>query len=200
MAFFRRLVSIRAVLQGSLDELERGRHVPQALVHLGQGQHELGIGRGGGVALLEPGQLAAQLLLREVQALRALQLARTLLVLDELAAVRHLAHLGARERRLGGQVLARLEGLLVARVGLQGALVVAQGALGIAALLHHRSGALERLGVAGRDLGRELVHRARGTEVAGLLQGLAEHQVGLLVQRVGSQVVLERARAGLVLA
>jgi hypothetical protein len=189
-----------AVGQGALDEVEGRLLVAEALVGVRHGAHDLDVGGLRGEALLQALELPLELVLGPVAALVALELGGLRLVLDALAAVGHAVEVAAGQRRLRRQVLARLERLLVARVGLERALVVLQRPPRLARALHHRAGALQALGVLRCDLGHELVDRARRAQVPGLLQGDAEQEVRLLVERVPVEVALQRPRAGLVLA
>jgi hypothetical protein len=192
------LEALLAIGGGALGELGGRVVVVEPLVHLGDAQHDVGVGRVLGEARLELGELAAQVVVREVAPLLDVDLARAVLVLDQVAAV--LDGLVARpaQRGFGRQVLAGLDRVLVARVGLERALVVLERLPRVAGLVHHRTGALEALGVGRRDLGDELVHGRRRLQVARALERHSEQEVRFRVERVRREVALERLRRRIV--
>ena len=139
-----------------------------------------------------------QLVVGLVQPLRALEGARLVLVEDLLAAVADGLITPGGEGGLRGEVLALLQRLLVTRVDLERELVELERPGVVTERVHHRPGALEPLGIARRDLGDELVDRAGGLEVLPLLQRHAQGEIGIDVERVGGEVLLERLDAGVV--
>jgi hypothetical protein len=144
-----------------------------------------------GLGLVE---FARELLGAQLQALLRLELLLQALVLDQLARALRLLDAGALQRPLGGEVLARLQRLLVARVDLQRHLVHLERLLQLALLVQQRAGGAARRQAARLLLREAREHGQRRAAQAGALQRRRERQVGALAERIGDDVALEAAR------
>ena len=194
------LTVLAAVGQGTLEHVQGRLGVLQLLVDPGELDHHVDVRGVLGECVLEPRPVALQLLLGPVAALGVLQGPGLVLIDDLLPAVRHRVVARGLHGRRRREVLARLQGVPIARIGLEGTLVVLERLRRLPGAGHHRAGPLQALRVAWVDLCDELEDGEGRAEVARRLQRDPEEHVRLDVEGRRREIGLAGLRRGVVLA